>query len=241
MLELPRSTSTHLTKIQIFSYDSAENIKRDFRDVLKLPTLKLFNTPPKKKKERLDAFFFDKMAVGNRYPSFAKFLKLILCLSHGQGSIERGFSHNETALQTNVSDVTVVSRRLIIDHMVTKQIKAHQITADSKLRSHARAISIRHRLYKKEMDKKDKAEKDLLEKKLIKEDWLELKEIIKVKQDEIIILQKEADTLSERGDKENRISLFKAGQEVKRRVKVQQKSLEELQGRLKDIERKMKK
>ena len=49
-------------------------------------------------------------------------LKLVLVLSHGQASIERGFNLNETILKVNMNEKSVIAREIIIDHMQTNNL-----------------------------------------------------------------------------------------------------------------------
>ena len=51
----------------------------------------------------------------------------MLTLSHGQMSIERGFSLKSTILKTNVGPRTVITKRLIIDHMIANNLRPHTI------------------------------------------------------------------------------------------------------------------
>ena len=49
------------------------------------------------KESRLDDFYFKTVGIG-KYKELAFVLKLLLTKSHGQTSVERGFSHNNAVL-----------------------------------------------------------------------------------------------------------------------------------------------
>ena len=66
--------------------------------------------------DRLDVFYFHAMKVRSKYPSLAKLLELMLTLSHGQADVERGFSTNKSVIEDNISELSVVSKRLVRDH-----------------------------------------------------------------------------------------------------------------------------
>ena len=67
--------------------------------------------------DRLDVFYFHAMNVRSKYPSLAKLLELMLTLSsHGQADVERGFSSNKSVIEDNISELSVVSKRLVKDH-----------------------------------------------------------------------------------------------------------------------------
>ena len=55
-------------------------------------------------------------------------LKLVLVLSHGQTSIERGFNVNKSILKVNMNEKSVVARKIIIDHMQKNNLDPVSIT-----------------------------------------------------------------------------------------------------------------
>ena len=69
----------------------------------------------KRHKDRLDDFFM-KAEIGS-YKNLFSILKLVLELSHGQANVERCFSVNNNVLKFSMSENSIVSRKLIIDHM----------------------------------------------------------------------------------------------------------------------------
>ena len=75
---------------------------------------------------RLDEFYFARIGV-QKYDQVSFVLRLLLTLSHGQAAIERGFSHNSFLLKTNMSPETVIAKRLIKDHMLSNDLKPHNI------------------------------------------------------------------------------------------------------------------
>ena len=74
------------------------------------------------RKVRLEKFYFEEISI-QKYEEIAEVLKIVLSLSHGQASVECGFSHNNTVVQTNLSAESFISKRLIKDHMLS-QIKS---------------------------------------------------------------------------------------------------------------------
>ena len=63
----------------------------------------------------------------SKYSNVSFVIKLLLTLSHGQASVERGFSNNKSILKTSMSSETVISKRLIKDHMLANGLKPHAI------------------------------------------------------------------------------------------------------------------
>ena len=54
-------------------------------------------------------------------------VKILLTLSHGQVAVERGFSVNNNIIQTNMYAKTIISKRLIKDHMLANGLQPHTI------------------------------------------------------------------------------------------------------------------
>ena len=77
----------------------------------------------------LDGFYFEKIGI-QKYGELSFVIRLILTLSHGQASVERGFSINNAILETNMLPETVVSKRIVRDHMIAKGLQPHTIKID---------------------------------------------------------------------------------------------------------------
>ena len=75
---------------------------------------------------RLDEFYFTLIGV-QKYDQLSFVLRLLLTLSHVQAAIERGFSHNSFLLKTNMSAEIVIAKRLIKNHMLSNDLKPHNI------------------------------------------------------------------------------------------------------------------
>ena len=71
---------------------------------------------------RLDEFYFETVKVGVNYRVLSKVLIFIFTLGHGQASIERGFSINSNMLSENMKEISLVSRRIIKDFMVSNKL-----------------------------------------------------------------------------------------------------------------------
>ena len=52
------------------------------------------------------------------FKNLVKVAKLVLTLSHGQASVERGFSINKSILETNMKEESIIARNLIRDHIL---------------------------------------------------------------------------------------------------------------------------
>ena len=66
--------------------------------------------------QQLDEFFMKQTGIVS-YTNLLLILKLVLVLSHGQANLEGCFSVNNNVLKCNMSEKSIMSQKLIIDHM----------------------------------------------------------------------------------------------------------------------------
>lgn len=67
--------------------------------------------------DRLDVYFADRLSNSSELKALWGFVKILLNLSHGQASVERGFSVNKQAEEVNLAEESLVARRCIVDHI----------------------------------------------------------------------------------------------------------------------------
>ena len=112
-----RSRADKLYALQKIKAEIADKAKNQFEVFLKDSKLqreeefKSFDF----RKDRLDSFLATYFASQNCYSEVWHLCKLIFVLSHGQSSIERGFSVNKELLEDNLQEKSLVSQRLIYD------------------------------------------------------------------------------------------------------------------------------
>ena len=68
------------------------------------------------KAHRVDQFFATHMSC-EAYQKLFAVVKLLLVLSHGQASVERGFLVNKETSVDNISPRTVIAKRVVCDHI----------------------------------------------------------------------------------------------------------------------------
>ena len=124
----------HFVSVKLLSPNVSDKALTQYIDLL---TTKLLNDAEKFKsfdceKDRLDEFFFS--TVSFSIPEELKLvLILILVLSHGQASVERSFSVNNTILKVNMEKTSIVSRKIIVDHMRNNSLLPWTITLAKEL------------------------------------------------------------------------------------------------------------
>ena len=67
--------------------------------------------------DRVDTFYFDRLANKADLKELWKVVKLLLTLSHGQATVERGFSSNKEVMVDNLAQHSLVAQRVIYDHV----------------------------------------------------------------------------------------------------------------------------
>ena len=66
---------------------------------------------------RLDTLFYSALYGQKEYMELWEVTKIMLVISHGQASVERGFSINRNASTANQSEGSLVARRIVRDHI----------------------------------------------------------------------------------------------------------------------------
>ena len=70
-----------------------------------------------KEGHHLDTFYWNHIEGVSSVEKVAEVLKMILTLSHGQASVERGFSINKSLLVENLSETSLISQKIVLDHL----------------------------------------------------------------------------------------------------------------------------
>ena len=104
--------------------------------------------------------YFKDFKVHENYPAFSTLLKIIFTLSHGQISVERGFSDNNVLLKDN-SNVSVIARRFLKNRMRVNNVEPSDMQISRELLKSVKASRQRYQIYledqRKESKKKEKS------------------------------------------------------------------------------------
>ena len=155
----------HLIKHKLFQAQVCDKIMQQFLEFvghdLKLLT-DLFQSY-KREETSLDEFYFEKTDI-RRFRELALLLKVILTLSHGQAAVERGFSINNSLSIVNISEKSLVCKKLVKDHLLSNQQEAHTVLITNQL---IRSVATARQKYKEslEEERKRKKEDDLTKEK----------------------------------------------------------------------------
>lgn len=230
----------HLLSLNIISTTVSEKALVQYTDELcpKVKDIGIFNP----KKERLDEFYFNSPSL-QLPPEIQSVIKLLLVLSHGQASVERGFNINKTVNKFNISQDSIVARKLIIDHMQKKNISPSKIDMSLSLVKSVKASRRRYATYLEEQKKakvKDDADKqrDILQQEIL-EVSLQKDSLMKCCQcleEEFVELVRKAEH-----DNENMMNLIIKANGIKRKSEEKRKEIASLEDAISFLnEKKMK-
>ena len=80
----------------------------------------------------LDKLYFNDIDLQS-FEELSFLVKIILTLSHGQASAERSFSINNTVIDVNMSEDSIVAKKIIKDHMISNKLTPESVQITNKL------------------------------------------------------------------------------------------------------------
>ena len=90
---------------------------------------------------------------------------------HGQAEVERSFSDNKDTVSTNMSELTIVSRRSVKGHLKTNKVTPSTMPISNTLLTHVRSANSRYKLYlSSEQESAKRREMDELSKQIKEEE-----------------------------------------------------------------------
>lgn len=99
---------------------NADKIQKQFEKVCKndlfIETLKDFD----KGEDRLDDLWIKRLIKSEESQELVNYLQMIFILSHGNASVERGFSVNKECLVENLEEESLIAQRLVHDTALSK-------------------------------------------------------------------------------------------------------------------------
>ncbi|KAL7829112.1 hypothetical protein SRHO_G00327460 [Serrasalmus rhombeus] len=130
---------------------------------------------------------------------FNQLSKKLLLLSHGQASVERGFSVNKEVEAENMQEDTIVTHRLICDY-VTMHGGVTQVPLTKELLASVGAARSKYRLFLDQERIRKEKESQSQKRKLTEQSLEDLKKRKKSLEDVSTCLAREADSLAEEAE-----------------------------------------
>lgn len=200
-----------------------DDILREFREFCDLAALQVKFREFDPKTARVDTLLYETMGTKPSLSRVWNVVKILLVLSHGQASIERGFSVNKELIVENQRERSLVAQRLIVDHVrsvggVTKV----EITKELLL-SAAGARQKYHGYLDEEKRKKEQQAVDL-KRKAFTDELEDLKKRARMEVD-ICALEKSADEYAEKAESSGNLTLISKSNSFRRTAKEKKASL----------------
>ena len=148
---------------------------------------------------RLDELLFSHMSE-TKYSLLLKVIRLILVLSHGQASVERGFSINKQVEVENLKEQSLVAQRLLCDHVKTVG-GVSNVTINNKLLVSSAMARQKYELYLQEEREKKKSNEEMRKRKHLLDELDDLKQKKQRMNSDINSLTKSADECCEKAER----------------------------------------
>lgn len=181
--------------------------------------------------DRLDAFWV-KILGKTEFQKLFNVVKMLLLLSHGQATVERGFSFNKEIMTVNLKERSLVAMRAVVDHVAhVGGIEKVEITTKMLVAAGSARCAYEEHL-KTERDEKEKAEKN----KKRKAGFDELEELKKKKQrteESKKALEKAADEYGEAIEKRGDLKLLAKFNAMRKSAKAKGEELEQVEEEIK--------
>ncbi len=176
---------------------------------------------------RLDVLFFERMNNNKKFTKLWMVCKLLLLLSHGQASVERGFSVNRQIEVENMSADTYSAQRIICDH-VTAVGGLGKVSIDKGMMLSVAGARQKYMMSLEEA-KRTKSEQTRGEKrKCIVDEIEDLKRVKKQLEADSVALQKDADELAIKAESSGNLTLIAKSNSLRRSAKEKQQQLSEV-------------
>lgn len=178
------------------------------------------------RKTRLDDFlhiYFEKDA----YPKLWNIIKIVFVVSHGQASVERGFSINKNIEVENLAENSYIAQRLIYDH-VKHSGGIHSVNITKELRIFASSAHSKYRLFLEEQSAREISANEKMKRKLESDNVVSLKEQKSILEKEILELESRANDFAQRAEKLKDFSLLRESNELRKTIVDKTKHLKEI-------------
>ena len=187
--------------------------------------------------DRLDKLLYDSLANDDDMKKLWDVVRIILILSHGQATVERGFSVNKVTMVDNLTEHTLIAKRVVKDH-VMQVGKISDIAITPALLAAAAAGRKRYQLY---LDKQKKmAVAEIGEKRKANDELVGLKAKKKRVEGTIEALNSSADAYAEEAESTGRIELIAQSNSHRRSAAEKTKELKAINSEITTLEKKVK-
>lgn len=175
-------------------------------------------------------------ALSTPYPDLLRFCKSLLLLSHGQATVERGFSINKEVETCNLQEETLESLRLVCDR-ISSCGGVLKVPLTKELLTSASSARSQYRLYLENERKKRESADHALRRKAVEEELLNLRTQREILSRVCESLQNDADKLAEQAEGKagsKMAELITKSNTLRRRHKEKKEELRNLEERIEE-------
>src|SRR5215813_6861151 len=184
--------------------------------------------------------FFSPYFTDSHYSEVWKIFKIIMILSHGQASVERGFSVNKAVEIENLKDSSYISQRIILEYIkFSGGILNIDINKD--LRVAASSARKKYTQYIEEQKLLVRSQTLQTKRKYLEDEIEFLKSKKMFIQRDIEVTKKEADVLANEAEDKRNIDLFMKSNELRKIVKDKESEINNLNAKISEKKSDLKK
>ena len=188
---------------------------------------------------RCDTLFYNSMNTSATYDKLWSCVKMLLLMSHGQATIERGFSINKEVEEYNMKEETFASIRIICDH-VNFVGGIHNIDVSNKqLLISCSSARSKYSMYLETQQKLKEQQAVGQKRKVITDEIENLKMKKKCLNNDIESLTQSADKLAEQAEKMHAITMITQSNSLRRTAKEKSAELQTVNEQLEAAQNKL--
>ena len=192
------------------------------------------------KKDATGSFFADLMSENVKYKNCWTVFMMIFTLSHGQASVERGFSVNKELLVKNLIEESIESQRMVYDHIRSADKPITEIPITNDLIENCNLVQSRYTAVLEERKKQCKQTDKDLKWKLMGEEIAEVEEKKRALESCIQCLEKDIVDYSLAAEKESDLSLLTKANSFRVTVSSKKETLTNLETALERLDKELK-
>lgn len=181
----------------------------------------------------VDVLLAEHMGKNQEYREIWQIVQLLLILSHGQATVERGFSFNKEVTEDNLKHEGLIARRLILQAVreaggvtsvpITKELLSY--ASNSRNKYHAFLEKQKQQAAQAAAERKRKAEE---------EETAHLRKKLKLAQDDANALEECANTRAVEAETKGCLSLIAESNALRKRAQEKREVVKELQKQLEE-------
>lgn len=183
-------------------------------------------------KSRVDSLLFETMGGNECYSKIWKVVRILLVLSHGQASVERGFSVNRQTETENLTEESFVAKRIICDYVAfVGGIKNINVT-NKELILAASSARQKYNMHLEELKTKAQAEQGEKKKRAISDEIDETKHKKQRLEQDISSLEASADVLLTKAESMHAIKYVTEANSLRKTAKQKSEELKTVEQHL---------